>query len=88
MTKSKISPRRIIKYPEHEKLKAVSDKTQFVHDFLSFCEENNIVLMKDDRYARHDELLYKFTGIDQWKLEDEKRAMLESLRELEPENKE
>jgi len=67
------------KYPEHEKLKAVADKTQFVHDFLTFCEEKGVYLEKNGVYQRHAELLYKFTGIDQWKLEDEKRAMIDSI---------
>lgn len=67
-------------YPEHEKLRAVSEKTQFVHDFLTFCEEKEIFLMKDDVYQQHAKLLYEFTNVDQWKLEDEKRAMLEAFR--------
>lgn len=67
------------KYPQHEKLKAVSEKTQFVHDFLSWCEEKGVFLMNGEVYARHDDLLYKFTGIDRWKLEDEKTAMLEQV---------
>ncbi len=67
-------------WPEHEKLKRVADKTQFVHDFLSWCEEKGIYLMNGELYARHDEWLYKFTGIDRWKLEDEKRKMLEMCR--------
>jgi hypothetical protein len=68
------------KYPEHEKLKVVSEKTQFVHDFLQWCEVQGIFLEKDGMYKRHDELLYKFTGINRWKLEDEKRAMLDGIR--------
>ena len=68
------------RYPEHEKLKLVSAKTQFVHDFLTFCEEKGISLEKDGRYMAHRDLLYEFTGIDQWKLEDEKRAILDGLR--------
>ena len=32
-------------------------------------------------YKRHDDLLYKYTGIDRWKLEDEKRALLEECRQ-------
>ena len=70
-----------VKYPEHEKLKLVSDKTQFVHDFLSWCEGQGIFLEKDGMYKRHDDLLYKYTGIDRWKLEDEKRALLEECRQ-------
>lgn len=68
------------KYPEHAKLHEVADKTQFVHDFLTFCEEKGIYLMKDDVYQRHDKLLYEYTEIDQWKLDDEKRAMIEEFR--------
>lgn len=67
------------KYPQHTKLEAVSEKTQFVHDFLTFCEESGAFLMKDDRYVRHDDMLYKFTGIDRWKLEAEKRKMMEDF---------
>lgn len=67
-------------YPEHEKLKTVVDKTQFVHDFLTFCEEKGVSLQTENGvYKRHAELLYEFTGIDQWKLEAEKRAMIESI---------
>jgi|KBSSwiStaDraftv2_1062776.scaffolds.fasta_scaffold11980_7 hypothetical protein len=69
------------KYPEHEKLKLVSDKTQFVHDFLTFCEEKGFSLQSEAGvYKRHAELLYEFTDIDQWKLEDEKRQLLEEAR--------
>ncbi len=69
------------RYPEHAKLKMVSDKTQFVHDFLTFCEEKGISLQDENGvYHRHDKLLYEFTGIDQWKLEAEKEALLEECR--------
>ena len=69
------------KYPEHEKLRLVSEKTQFVHDFLTFCEERGINLLNEAGvYQRHDKLLYEFTGIDQWKLEDEKQQLLEEAR--------
>lgn len=75
-------------YPQHTKLKEVSDKTQFVHDFLTFCEEKLIFLTNGHgNYARHDELLYEFTGIDRWKLEDEKRAMLDSCRKTQKSGK-
>ena len=67
------------KYPEHAKLEEVKDKTQFVHDFLMFCEEKGVYLERNEVYQRHEELLYKFTGIDQWKLEDEKRKMLDEF---------
>ncbi len=71
------------KYPEHEKLRAVSAKTQFVHDFLMFCEEKGISLQTESGvYKRHADLLYEFTGIDQWKLEAEKRALIEEANTL------
>jgi hypothetical protein len=70
------------KYPQHQKLKLVSDKTQFVHDFLTFCEEKGISLQDENGvYKHHSDLLYEFTGIDKWKLEDEKEALLEECRQ-------
>jgi hypothetical protein len=71
------------RYPQHAKLKKVSDKTQFVHDFLTFCEGKGISLQTEDGvYKRHADLLYEFTGIDQWKLEDEKRSLIEDCRKM------
>lgn len=70
------------KYPEHEKLKVVAEKTQFVHDFLVFFEEKGISLQTDRGvYQRHDDLLYEFIGVDKWKLDDEKRALIEECQE-------
>lgn len=68
------------KYPEHAKLREVADKTQFVHDFLMFCEGKGIYLEKDEVYQHHRRLLYEFTGISDLKLDDEKRAMLDEHR--------
>ena len=65
------------RYRQHEKLRTVCLQTQFVHDFLTFCEEHGVYQMKDGVYMRHDDLLYRFVGVDRWKLEDEKRAMIE-----------
>lgn len=69
-------PRKI--YPEHEKLRLVAGKTQFVHDFLTFLESKGIGLEHKDgnRRPSTDDLLYEFINVDRWKLEDEKRAML------------
>ena len=78
------------KYPEHEKLKKVSKASQICGEFLSWLlsDEGGYVLAK---YSSNDklwqcnvsiiELLAEFFEIDQDKLEEEKRAMLEMLRE-------
>lgn len=78
---TRIEFRRFVqRYPEHEKLKVVAEKTQFVHDFLTWCEGLGIFLEKDGVYQRHDNLLYKYVEVDRWKLEDEKREMLGGLQ--------
>lgn len=37
---------QVVKYPEHQKLRAVVDKSQCVHDFLEWLQEQGIVLAK------------------------------------------
>lgn len=77
-------------YPEHDKLKEINPKTQFVHDFLEFLEEHCIRLCEpygQGTYcsittSRRDKLLYEFIGVDPVKLEAEKEAMLELMRNL------
>lgn len=72
-------------YPEHEKLKAVKDMTQFVHDFLEFCEEKGVSLVRDGEIPvsrqRFDDLLFEFIEVDPKELEHEKRLMLRNLRD-------
>lgn len=36
-------------YPEHERLKAISDKSQAIHDFLEWCGERGLWLA--ERYC-------------------------------------
>lgn len=73
-------------YPQHDKLRAVKDKTQTINDFLEFLEENGVELVrfKDDwRLTRQqrDKFIAEFFEIDLDELEREKRAMIERLRE-------
>lgn len=94
------------KFPEHEKLEAISDESQACHDFLEFLNEKGFVFCQDLDYVDEFEdpmtgkvitytgkrlapvavdrrnLLAEFFEIDLDKLEEEKRTMLEGLREL------
>jgi hypothetical protein len=79
-------------YPEHEKLKKVSDKSQTIGEFIDWLQnEANYVIgqyktSKVDReilYPAHEgtqELLAKYFNIDLQKIEDEKRQMLKEIR--------
>jgi len=76
------------KYPEHEKLENISQQSQFLGEFIEWCNEHGMFL------ARHIEnfdspipvsksintLLGEFFEIDLIKLEQEKRKMLEDIR--------
>jgi len=68
------------KYPQHARLRAVQDKTQFTADFFEYLGERGIWLYTKDGVGigtgERDDLLYKFINVDRWRLEDEKRAML------------
>ncbi len=88
-------------YPEHEKLKAVRDKSQAIGDFLEWlrgtkgfrlarwekvpdesalageCEEVDRLVQQS---INTEEILAEYFKIDLTKLEQEKRAMLDSLR--------
>lgn len=120
----------VSEYPEHEKLKLISDKSQSIGDFLAWCGEQGIALQEfidkekclyvDERgecvdgtffpvdpdeeardckkcrgsgvvklapqYVSPREstvaLLARFFQIDQDRIETEKRAMLDKLREI------
>lgn len=80
-------------YPEHEKLSLVREKSQEIGDFLLWCEERGWHLAEWDQSRKYDdrmmpiqprmrEVLALYFNIDQEKLEDEKRAMLDFQREL------
>lgn len=75
-----------MKYPEHQKLKAVKDKSQAIGEFLDWLSEQGIYLCKLQQeeymphYYRINGLLAEYFGIDENKLEAEKRTMLEECR--------
>ena len=75
------------KYPEHEKLAKVKDKSQAIGEFLDYGLPQGYVLAKYDKYDRlypiHDSiesLLADHFGIDRDELEHEKQQMLDTLR--------
>lgn len=77
-----------MKYPEHEKLAEVKDRSQAVGEFVDWLAQTKkihlAVWMNETEmtYAREPitDLLAEFFEIDQKKLEDEKRAMLDEMR--------
>lgn len=75
-------------YPEHEKMRKISDQSQAVGDFLEWVrsEKGWFLAQRDDETKRiwpasysTVQLLAEFFEIDLDKIEDEKRAMLASL---------
>ena len=77
-------------YPEHEKLKAVQEESQAIGEFLEFggytlCEISDA---HPDAFPwapvrkSINDILAEYFCIDQKKLEEEKRAMLESMRDI------
>lgn len=76
-------------YPEHEKLSAIKDQTQTIHDFLEWCGQQGIQLCEFDERSdgywparREDDLLADWAGIDLKAIEAEKRQMLDQIRAM------
>jgi hypothetical protein len=79
-------------YPEHDKLAKVSTRSQAIGEFLDWLQnEQGITLANyDDEYYGGHQLLSVHRSIEEWlalyfdidrgRLEDEKQAMLNSLR--------
>lgn len=80
-------------YPEHEKLKEISDDSQKFGEFLEWLQENGYVLAQWRKYPGHppddelvpcreptEKILAKRFDIDLDVLEREKRQMLDELR--------
>lgn len=72
-------------YPEHEKLKAVHDKSQIIGEFIDWAESEEVVLIDLDKNQhvgeyRLRQLLADFFEIDLKKLEAEKRHMFTEIR--------
>ena len=76
-------------YPEHEKLAAISDKSQEIGEFLEWTMEQGWLLARYEEHWSHlqpvrepiTRLLARYFGIDEGALEREKRQMLDALRE-------
>lgn len=85
-------------YPEHQKLQAIKDKSQAIGEFLDWLTSvKNYRIAKWIKYNEEDpesdstlqpacypieRLLAEYFGINQNKLEQEKRAMLDTIREM------
>lgn len=80
-------------YPEHYKLRAISDKSQVVGEFLEWLKSGeahpdgksielayHIGDFLEPHYEGKECLLAKFFEIDLRRLEEEKRQMLEECR--------
>lgn len=76
-------------HPEHEKLAAIKDKSQAIGGFLEWLEEQGITLCTLPENSDYfvpchmpiQQRLAKYFDIDLNKLEQEKQAMLEELRQ-------
>ena len=68
-------------YPEHAKLKTISKESQTCGEFIDWLQERgyNITTRKRGEVFNLRRALAEFFEIDEKKLEDEKRAMLDSL---------
>jgi hypothetical protein len=80
-------------YPEHDKLNRVKNQTQTIGEFLEWLGEQEYEICGTDKYDRYmptpltdQQLLAKYVGVDENKLELEKRKMLMKLREGNDEN--
>lgn len=76
-------------YPEHDKLKAVCGQSQTIGEFLEWLEyEKKLIICEHNEgfyyptFNKINDLLAEYFGIDQDKIEAEKKAMLQSIREL------
>jgi hypothetical protein len=85
-------------YPEHEKMKEISDKSQVVGEFLAWANENGMWIARyQTRWVNASgesvdelvpvatptvELLAQFFEIDLGKIESEKQAMLDEIRQM------
>lgn len=82
-----------MKYPEHEKLKAVNREHQAISEFLEYLEDNGHSVIHyapgcvDDEYNRPleiksspNDLIAEFFGIDRQKFAEEKTQMLKAYQ--------
>jgi len=78
-----------MKYPEHEKLQKIQDKSQTIGEFLDWLgyEHEYFICEKSGKYQEwypisqnHQKLLAQYFDINLDKLEQEKKQMLEALK--------
>ena len=78
-------------YPEHEKLKAIKDRSQAIGEFIEWLGDNDMAVCEFsggnvDRWwptgQPINKLLARYFEIDLDRLEDEKLAMLDAQRAL------
>ena len=76
-----------MEYPEHEKLAKIKDESQSIGEFLSWLRQDRWICeldeVKDQFYPTRESiesLLAEYFGINQDKLEQEKRQILAELR--------
>lgn len=76
------------KYPEHDKLQKVQVESQAIGEFHDWMNEQgyNICELEGEHdrfipiHRRIDDLMAEFFGIDRDKVEEEKRQMLDEMR--------
>lgn len=81
-------------YPEHERIHAVKEKSQAIGEFIDWLREKGVTLctfrqheywpldnIQGKRARTIEEILSIYFDIDQDKIEKEKRAMLDELRQ-------
>lgn len=79
-----------MKYPEHQKLKAVKDESQALGEFLDWLKQKEITLCQYSRadleylpvIQRTDQVLADYFEIDLDKIEQEKQTMVKALHAL------
>lgn len=79
-----------MKYPEHEKQSKIIDKSQVVGEFLEWLEQEGMFVGEwstDITYYYTNKLLARYFDINLDKIDDEKRQMIEELREMNKGNK-
>lgn len=70
-------------YPEHDKLVAINDQTQAIGEFVEWCEDQGIELVRHGgQRPPLQDLLAQWAGIDRDRLYAEKAQMLAQLRRM------
>lgn len=76
-----------IQYPEHEKLEKVKDQSHIIGEFLEWLDQRDYYICGisggefSSTYMENEQLLALYFGVDLYKLNKEKVAMLKAQRE-------